>query len=250
MFLADVGLFYRVLFLLDHLVLRVYTHTLIDTLYEVNLRVDEQSQGLSEPELQMMQFLPQRSCILDIGCAIGRTSFALAKAGHTVTGIDVAEELIKRAQKVAEKQEIAVKYQVCDPMNLPFPDAIFDAALLLKTYCYVPKCQNRLNWLNEIARVLKPDGWLLLSQYIIADVLDSYEPIHQENRRRFPDDYATLEEGDGFSLSAEGSDTVAFIHYFMEADLLAELTSSPFQIVDSFRKDHIFYGVLKKDTLD
>ncbi|MCH8293770.1 class I SAM-dependent methyltransferase [Candidatus Poribacteria bacterium] len=213
--------------------------------YEVNLRIQEQEDGLSEPERRIIRFLPQQSRILDIGCATGRASIALAKEGHIVTGIDVAEQLIAKARTAAEEQEIAIAYQVCNPVFLPFSDGVFDAALLLKTYCYVPKRQNRIAWLNEIARVLKPNGWLLLSQQVIDEALGSYEPIHQENQRRFPSISATLEEGDGFSLPAEGSETVAFIHYFMEADLRDELESSPFQIIDSFREDVIFYCTLK-----
>ncbi|MBI1929196.1 class I SAM-dependent methyltransferase [Candidatus Poribacteria bacterium] len=217
--------------------------------YEVNLRIQEQEDGLSEPEHRIIRFLPQQSRILDIGCATGRASIALAQEGHIVTGIDVAEQLIEKARTLAEKQKIAITYQVCDPMTLPFSDGVFDAALLLKTYCYVPKRQNRIAWLNEIARVLKPEGWLCLSQYIIDEVLGSYGPIHEENQHRFPAISAKLEEGDGFSLPVEGSETAAFIHYFMEADLRAELASSPFQIVDSFRADIIFYCTLKKHAL-
>lgn len=216
---------------------------------EVNLRLQEQEAGLSEPERRIIRFLSQQSRILDIGCATGRASIALAQAGHLVTGIDVAEQLIEKARTFAEKHQLAITYQVCDPLTLPFPEGVFDAALLLKTYCYVPKRQNRIAWLTEIARVLKPEGWLCLSQYIIDEVLGSYEPIHEENQQRFPAIFAKLEEGDGFSLPVESSDTVAFVHYFMEADLRDELMASPFQIVDSFREDVIFYYALKKHAL-
>lgn len=218
--------------------------------HEVNLRIREQEDGLSESESQMVQFLPHQSRILDIGCATGRTSFALAEKGHVVTGIDIAELLIEKARTVAEKRGIAITYQVCDPVTLPFPDSVFDAALLLKTYCYVPKRQNRIAWLNEIARVLKPNSWLLLSQYIIDEALGSYEPIHKENQRRFPSIYTKLEKGDGFSLPVEDNEMVAFIHYFMEVDLRAELESSPFQIISSFRENVMFYCTLKQTLKD
>ena len=217
--------------------------------YEVNLRIQEQEDRLSEPERRMIRFLPQQSRILDIGCATGRASIALAQEGHIVTGIDVAEQLIEKARTATEKQGIEITYQICDPVTLSFPDGVFDATLLLKTYCYVPKRETRIMWLNEIARVLKPESWLFLSQYIIDEALGSYEPIHEENQRRFPSISVKLEEGDGFSLPVKDSETVAFIHYFMEADLRDELASSPFQIVDSFREDVIFYCTLKKQAL-
>ena len=137
----------------------------------VELRVKEQGQGLTEPEKRLLRSLSGQSRVLDIGCAAGRASLALAAQGHAVTGIDVAERLSAKAQGAAERESLPVTFQVCDPLSLPFDDHTFDAALLLKTYCYVPTRQSRLAWLAEIARVVAPAGWLFLSQYVIDDVL-------------------------------------------------------------------------------
>ena len=210
--------------------------------HEVSLRIEEQYEGLSEPERQMLRFLPQKCCILDIGCATGRASIALAKEGHVVTGIDVADRLIEEARVTAAEQGLTITYQVCDPTTLPFSDEVFDTVLMLKTYCYVPKRQNRVAWLNEIARVLKPEGSLFLVQYIIDGIFDNYDSIHEENQQCFSDDILeTLEEGDGFSTH----EIPTFIHYFMETDLTDELVTAPFQIVDSFREDTLCHYVLK-----
>ena len=211
--------------------------------HEVSLRIEEQNAGLSESERRMLRFLPQNCRVLDIGCATGRASIALAKEGHAVTGIDVAERLIEKARTTTEEHGLAITYHVCDPLTLPFPDDAFDAVLMLKTYCYVPKRQNRVAWLKEIARVLKPNGWLFLVQYIIDGIFDNYDPIHEENQQRFPDDILeTLEEGSSFS---EGDEFVTFIRYFLEADLRIELASAPFQIMDSFREETLCYYALK-----
>lgn len=209
--------------------------------HEVSQRIEEQEKGLSDSERRMFRFLPQNCRVLDIGCATGRASMTLAKEGHTITGIDVAERLLEKARTTAEAQGLEITYQVCDPLILPFPDKAFDAVLMLKTYCYVPKRRNRVAWLKEIARVLKSDGWLFLVQYTIDTALDNYDPIHEETRERFPDILETLEEGDGFSTH----EIPTFIHYFLEEDLRAELVDAPFQIVDSFREDTLCYYTLK-----
>ena len=208
---------------------------------EVDARAKEQADGLSEAERRMLRSLPPKCRILDIGCATGRASIALAKEGHTLTGIDVAEQLIEKAQAATQKHGFAITYQVCDPVRLPFADAVFHAVLLLKTYCYVPTRHNRVAWLGEIARVLKPNSWLFLSQYILDGILDDYDPIREDNRQRFPDLLETLEEGDGFSTH----ENPTFIHYFFQADLRNELTNAPFQLVDSFQEETIGYYVLK-----
>jgi len=93
----------------------------------------EQGKGLSRSERRILRVFPPKCCLLDIGCATGRASIALAKAGHVVTGIDVAEQLIEKARTAAEEQELAVTYQVCDALTLPFPTKVFGAVLMLKT---------------------------------------------------------------------------------------------------------------------
>ena len=211
--------------------------------HEVNQRIEEQEKGLSDSERRMFRLLPQNCRVLDIGCATGRASMALAKKGHVVTGIDIAERLIEKAQATAEAQGLEITYQVCNPVTLPFPDEVFDAVLMLKTYCYVPKRQNRIAWLEKIARVLKPNGQLFLVQYTIDTALNNYDPIHEETRERFPDILETLEEGDGFS----SHEIPTFIHYFLEADLRAELVNTSFKIVDFFRDDTLCYYVLKSE---
>lgn len=208
---------------------------------EIDHRISESEEGLTNAERKMILHLTPHSRVLDIGCAAGRASIALAHEGHIVTGIDVAEKLIEKAKQMAEKNQIEVTFRVCDPLKLPFTDGSFDAALLLKTYCYVPRRNNRIAWLEEIARVLCPGGWLFLSQYIIDDILDSYDQIRDENYYQFASAYETLEEGDGFTLGAP-----SYVHFFMEADLLDELRSSPFQMVNSFREDTICYCSLRK----
>jgi SAM-dependent methyltransferase len=216
---------------------------------EVEFRIQELAKGLTEPEHKMLRYLPAESRILDIGCAAGRVSIALAQEGHTVVGVDVAENLIEKARRVAKEKEIDATFRVCDPANLPFSDGQFDAVLLLKTYCYIPKRENRIAWLNEIGRVMRSGGWLFLSQYIIDDVLGSYAPIREDNQNRFPGISETLEEGDNFSLPAKNDknvEVVHYVHHFMEADLLDELRSSRFQIVDTFREETICYCCLKQ----
>ena len=209
---------------------------------EVQARVQEQGEGLSASERHLLRFLPARSRILDIGCATGRTCIALAKEGHTVTGVDVAERLVEKAAAGAAAEELAITYRVCESVSLPFPSDVFDAVLLLKTYCYVPKRENRGAWLKEMARVLKPAGWLFLVQYTLDGIYDTYEPIRAENEERFPELLEDLEAGDGFSTH----ESPVFIHYFLEADLRAELAEAPFQLVDSFREETLCYYALKQ----
>ncbi len=214
---------------------------------EIKLRVQETDYGLTEAERKLLRPLSGSSRILDIGCAAGRASISLAKDGHDVIGIDVSKRLVQNAKGIVFRRDITAAFQVCEPIRLPFRRACFDAVLLFKTYCYIPKKKNRVTWLNEIARVINPGGWFFISQYVIDDALGSYQPIDEENQSRFPNLYLCggLEQGDGFTLPSPESGSTGFVHYFMEADLMEELASSQFQIENSFRDGDIIYCALK-----
>lgn len=212
---------------------------------ELNLRRDEVEKSLSETEQAFIKKLPADSCLLDIGCATGRLCFALARQGYIVTGIDVAEKQIEQAHQIAEKARINVTFLHYEPPTLPFPDASFAAAFLIKTYCYVPHRAARIAFLEEIARILSPDGLLFMSQQILDPFLDSYEPIYDDNYHQFASDYETLEAGDNFT-----SGVPSYVRWFLAADLKAELDESPFQRVDSSVKRELLSCILRKRDAD
>lgn len=212
---------------------------------ELNLRRDEVEKGLSETEQAFVKKLPVDSYLLDIGCATGRLCFALARQGYAVIGIDVAEKQIEQAQQIAAKERIKATFLHYKPPTLPFPDASFAAAFLIKTYCYVPHRAARIAFLGEIARVLSPNGLLFMTQHILDPFLDSYEPTYDDNYHESALEYETLEEGDNFT-----SGIPSYVRYFLEADIKAELEKSPFQLVDSSAERGLLSCVLRKRDTD
>ena len=72
----------------------------------------------------------KQSSILDIGCGTGRHSIELSKRGYTVTGIDLSESLLKRAQDKASKHNLQIFFKKYDARELPFLSE-FDLAIML-----------------------------------------------------------------------------------------------------------------------
>lgn len=208
---------------------------------ELDIRKDELKIGIRETEQAFARKFPAGSRILDIGCATGRLCFALARQGYNVTGIDVASKQIDQAERYAREGQVNVSFLQYEMPTLPLPDASFAAAFMGNVYCYVPHRTSRIAFLDEIARVLHPDGEVFLSQTVLDSVLESYEEIRDDNHRRFAPDYETLEEGDGFVFGAP-----QYLHFFFAEDLKAELAASPFQIVCSVLEDDRINCVLRK----
>jgi len=59
------------------------------------------------------------SSILDLGCGAGRHSIELAKAGYTVTGIDVSETMLQEAQRRAKANQVSISFVELDLLSLP-----------------------------------------------------------------------------------------------------------------------------------
>lgn len=208
---------------------------------ELDIRKDELKNGIREAEQAFVGKYPLDSRLLDIGCATGRLCFALARQGYDVTGIDVAEKQIEQATQSAEAERVNVTFLQYEMPALPFPDASFAAAFMGNVYCYVPHRASRIAFLEEIARVLNPNGEVYLSQTVLDSVLEGYADIYDDNHRKFAPDYETLEEGDGFVLGAPH-----YLHFFFAEDLIAELEASPFRIVSPVLKQGDFKCVLQK----
>jgi len=100
--------------------------------------------------------------ILDAGCGIGDYSFELAaKYGCLVVGIDIDNEDIKLATKMAKKARLSkVTFIEGDITNLPFPDNMFDKIIILDVIQSIPDDKKVL---NELFRIIKKGGNLIIT---------------------------------------------------------------------------------------
>ena len=96
--------------------------------------------------------------VLDAGSGAGYGSLQLAAAGAAeVVGIDVAPEVVAAAEAAAPDR---VRFEVGDVRSLDFDDAGFD---LITCFEVIEHVDEQAAVLAEFARVLAPDGLLLIS---------------------------------------------------------------------------------------
>jgi ubiquinone/menaquinone biosynthesis C-methylase UbiE len=97
--------------------------------------------------------------VLDVACGEGYGSALLARGAAHVTGVDISPEAVAHAKKAYAL--LANAQFVCAPCTaLPLADASVDVAVTFETIEHI---SGQAEFLNEIARVLKPDGVLVLS---------------------------------------------------------------------------------------
>ncbi|HDS29578.1 MAG TPA: class I SAM-dependent methyltransferase, partial [Firmicutes bacterium] len=95
---------------------------------------------------------------LDLGCGEGYGSKMLAGRAESAVGVDIDDKAIAHA--VENYQADNLKFVASDVCDLPFDDNEFDAVVSFEVIEHIV---NPKRMLEEIARILKPDGILLLS---------------------------------------------------------------------------------------
>ena len=106
--------------------------------------------------LLLMLEPPPRS-ILDLGCGTGWTSRFLAKAGYTVSGLDISEDAVRIAREVADEEGVEdVAYSSGDYESFE-PDRAYDYVLF---YDALHHAEDEVAALKAAHRALKPGGAL------------------------------------------------------------------------------------------
>jgi len=114
----------------------------------------------SEKVLTSVLFEPGQK-ILDVACGAGRTAIPLAEMGYAVTGIDIVPEMIESGKRSAALLNLDIEFQVMDASQIEFTNKSFDH-VFFNSYEIIPGRMKRAMLLNEIFRVLRPGGYLIL----------------------------------------------------------------------------------------
>lgn len=99
--------------------------------------------------------------VLDLGCGIGRMFPVLLEYADHIIGVDVATGMLARAARVADAHSGRVTLIQASVGKLPLDSACVDAVVCLGLFEHLPASEQR-NALREIARVLTPNGLVIL----------------------------------------------------------------------------------------
>lgn len=125
---------------------------------------DEISRGIADAIAHAVTRLrPQPGeRILDLATGTGWTSRQLAHAGATVTGADIASDLLEAAKTRAQRDGLRVTYHLADAEALPFDDGEFDAVISTFGVMFAGRPAAAA---AELARVTRSGGRMALTTW-------------------------------------------------------------------------------------
>lgn len=175
----------------------------------------------AHPWPDVEEFLADRSgeVGLDVGCGNARHTELLAARVRCAIGLDASRGLLGEAAERARDRGFAVSLLRGDAVALPVRSETVDIALYVATIHHLSERATRIESLNELARVLAPDGVGLVS---------AWSTTHE----RFDGREGGFDTTIAWTLP-DGTEVERFYHIYdfaeFRADLSAsELTARPF----------------------
>jgi ubiquinone/menaquinone biosynthesis C-methylase UbiE len=114
-------------------------------------------------DLVIERLVPKRGIRwLDLACGTGAVAELAAKAGASVTGVDLAPALIETARNRAREQTLEIDYRVGDCERLDLDDASYHR---LSSTCGIMFAPDHVATAHELARVVVPGGQIALANW-------------------------------------------------------------------------------------
>jgi ubiquinone/menaquinone biosynthesis C-methylase UbiE len=99
--------------------------------------------------------------VLDIACGEGYGAFYMAGYAKNVVGIDISDEAVAYAMSTYKKENL--RFMQSDAVAINIPEAAFaDVIISFETIEHLSETQQQA-FLDEVKRLLKPDGVLIMS---------------------------------------------------------------------------------------
>lgn len=111
---------------------------------------------------QQTPHLPPACDLLSLGDGEGRNSVYLARLGHRVTAVDIAESGLAKARRLATRHGVSLDTVHADLADFDPGTACWHAVLSI--FCHLPPDVRRA-LTQRVVRALRPGGLLILEGY-------------------------------------------------------------------------------------
>ncbi|GIK41330.1 MAG: hypothetical protein BroJett011_51630 [Chloroflexota bacterium] len=100
--------------------------------------------------------------VLDVACGTGNLTIPAAKSGASVTGQDIAPNLLEQGRARAKAEGLAIQFDENDVEALPYDDASFDTVMTMFGAMFTPRPDVTA---AELARTARPGGRIAMANW-------------------------------------------------------------------------------------
>lgn len=209
--------------------------------YDVDSFVKGRS-SLNDIELELLGDVNEKK-ILHLQCHFGQDTISLSRLGAEVTGVDLSDQSIKKAQELAISTASSAKFICSDVYNLPnVLDEQFDIVFTsYGTICWLPDLKK---WADVIQHFLKPNGQFVFAEFHpavwmydddlneVAYHYNNVEPIIEVETGTYADKSADIRSQYVCWNHGLGEVVTNLIQRNMKIDVLNEYCYSPYPFIN------------------
>jgi SAM-dependent methyltransferase len=100
--------------------------------------------------------------VLDVACGTGNLSLPAARAGASVTGIDIAPNLIAQAETNAASEGLRIAFEVGDAERLPYSDGAFQTVVTMFGAMFAARPERAS---AELLRATRSGGRIVMANW-------------------------------------------------------------------------------------
>lgn len=190
------------------------TYDAIARAYDAELCDELRHKPLDRALLTALLELAGPGTVGDVGCGPGHVTALLAAAHPDVVGVDLSPEMVA----VARERAPGLDFMVGSMLELPVEDAAWAGAVALYSVIHLDD-DGRSRACAELARVVRPGGWVLVSFHVDSEEFATGEVSH-------------LTTWFGHRVDIDG-------HFLDPADVTARLEAAGLAVTATMRRDSI-----------
>ena len=173
--------------------------------------------------------------VLDVACGSGNLTIPAAKTGATVTGVDIATNLLEQAAARAESEALKIKLDEGDAENLPYDDGAFDVVVTMYGAMFAPRPELVS---SELVRVCKPGGRIAMANWTPNGFLGQMFKVNGKHVPPPPNMPSPIKWGDEETVRERLRDGISDLK-FTRSMCAFKFPFEPAEVVEFFRK---YYG--------